>query len=327
MNDLLIFSKERTIGQVISFAFLIFRKNIRNFWKGLAAAVLPWILAAIVLIAPYIIATTSGSIPNLDGFVALMLLSIILFMLGFLVLNTYVNEYVIAVKNDVINQQPHYKGIVKATYKAVPKNILNFILCTFLVFLMTSVLGSVMYVFILILAAFSLSGSVFLIGVGAIAFNLGLAAVTCYLFACTGPIIFISQYEKVNFFKALEINFSYVHGRKGFWTAILVTFFGFILMLAVAMNITEPIWIIYGVFKYNSGTMGSMSSSAATNVVGMAYLTLLACMPVSSFMMMLIFGSNYFSQKEKAVGTGVNERIAMIGSNKDYDSAKLEANF
>ena len=59
-------------------------------------------------------------------FFFLVLLSGALYMFGFLVLNTYVNEYIIAVKNDTIDQKPHYKGIVKATYKTVPINILNF---------------------------------------------------------------------------------------------------------------------------------------------------------------------------------------------------------
>lgn len=326
-NDLLIFEKERTMGQTISFAFLIFRKNIKNFCKGMAAAVMPWILGAVILVMPFIIAQSQGNSPNLDAFALLMILAIILFMFGYLVLNTYVNEYIIAVKNDLIDQKPHYKLIVKATYKAVPKNLVNFFFNTIVVYLISNILFFVVYLFALLIMAGVLAQSAIITGIGFILTNMSYAATTCYLFACTGPIIFISQYEKVHFFKALAINFSYLHARKGFWAGIMISFFGFILMIAIALNITEPISIIFGVIEYNSGGLTNLKDNKILTYIGLVYLLLFACLPISSFIMMFIFGANYFSQKERAVGAGLNERIKEIGNTKDYDSSKLEEIF
>jgi hypothetical protein len=326
MSDLIEFSKERTIGQTISFAFMIYRRNSRNFWKGLALAVLPWIVAAGIFLLPVLINSGNGNSVNWDSFIGLILLSMVLYAFGFLVLNTYVNEYVIAMKNDTINQKPHFKAIVKATYKAVPMNIVNFILLTILWWLMGIVLMSVVYLFSLIMIAGFMTQSVILIGFGYIIYMLGLGAAFAYLSICTGPIIFISQYEKVHFFKALEINFSYVHARKGFWAGILISFFGFLLMYIISINITQPIGIIVGVIKYNS-TGFSGGTNEIFGIIAIIYLTIAVTWPLSAFIMMMIFGANYFNQKERAVGAGLNERINKIGNQKDYDSSKLEADF
>lgn len=326
-DDLLIFTKERTIGQTINFAFLIFRKNSKNFWKGMAAAVLPWIGGAAILITPFIISYTKGNSINWGVFAFLLILAIILYLFGFLILNTYVNEYVIAVKNDTINQKPHYKGIVKTTYKAVPKNILNFFLLTIIWSMMSSVLYVVQYIFVLIMFGGMATGSIIIIGIGAILYILAYLASFSYLSICTGPVIFISQYEKVHFFKALGINFSYVHARKGFWAGILISLFGFLLMYIISINISQPIWIVYGVIEYNSGSLSSPGSDKILIASALVYLTLAVTWPLSSFILMMIFGANYFNQKERAVGAGLNDRIATIGQNKDYDSSKLEADF
>lgn len=327
MSELLVFSKERTIGQIISFAFLIFRKNSKNFWKGMAVAVLPWIIGAGVLVTPFIIGYARGNQFNWDSFALLLFLSTVLYMFGFLVLHTYVNEYIIAVKNDTVNQKPHYKGIVKATYKAVPINILNFFLLTILWVLMYFVLVGVIYVFALVMLAGIASGSVIVIGIGYILYMVAFLASFAYLSICTGPIIFIGQYEKVNFFKALEINFSYVHARKGFWAGILVSLFGFLMMYIISINISQPIWIVYGVIEYNSGNLSHAGSDKIFGIIALVYLTIAITYPLSSFIMMMIFGANYFSQKERAVGAGLKERIEKIGQHEDYDSSKLEADF
>lgn len=327
MSELIEFSKQRTIGQTISFAFMIFRVNAKNFWKGMAVAVLPWIVAAGILITPFIISYSNGNSFNWDSFFLLLLLAMMLYMFGFLVLNTYVNEYIIAVKNDTVDQKPHFKGIVKATYKAVPMNILNFFLLTILWVLMYFVVVGVIYVFSLIMIAGFATGSVILMGIGYIVYMLAFLAAFSYLSICTGPIIFIGQYEKVHFFKALEINFSYVHARKGFWAGILISFFGFLLMYVISLNIAQPIWIVFGIIEYNSGSFSGGSSDKIFMIVAFVYLTIAVTWPLSSFIMMMIFGANYFNQKERAVGAGLNERIEKIGDQKDYDSSKLEADF
>jgi hypothetical protein len=326
MSELLEFNKERSIGQIISFAFMIFRKNSKNFWKGMLVAVLPWIAAAGICITPFIIQYSNGNSFNWDSFVFLLLLAIILYMLGFLVLNTYVNEYVIAVKNDTIDQKPHFKQIVKATYKAVPMNILNFFLLTILWCLMFSVVMGVVYIFSLVMLLGFATGSVIIMGIGYVIYMIAYFAAFAYLCICTGPIIFIAQYEKVHFFKALEINFSYVHARKGFWAGILVSLFGFILMYIISLNISEPIWIVVGVVKYNTGGLAAGSDQVFL-IVAMIYLTIAVTWPLSSFIMMIIFGANYFNQKERALGPGLMEKINKIGDQKDYDSSRLEADF
>lgn len=327
MSELIEFSKERTIGQTISFAFMIFRRNSKNFWKGLLVAVLPWIVAAGIFIVPFIVSYARGNSINWDSFFLLFLLSSILYAFGFLVLNTYVNEYIIAMKNDAVNQKPHFKTIVKATYKAIPMNILNFILLTVLWLMMASVLLGVVYLFMLVMIVGTLAQSVILMGLGYIIFMIGLFVAASYLSVCTGPIIFISQYEKVHFFKALEINFSYVHARKGFWAGILISFFGFLLMYIISTNVAQPFVIVIGVIEYNSGTFSGGSEEKIFSIIALIYLTLAVTWPVSSFIMMFIFGANYFNQKERAVGAGLNERINKIGNQKDYDSSKLEADF
>lgn len=327
MSDLIEFSKERTIGQTISFAFTIYRRNSKNFWKGLALAVLPWVAGAGIFLTPFMVGYANGNSINWDSFIFLLLLSIALYMFGFLVLNTYVNEYIIAMKNDTINQKPHFKGIVKATYKAVPMNILNFFLLTILWFLMYGVLMGVIYMFSLVMIAGIAAGSIILMGIGYILYMIGFFAAFAYLSICTGPIIFISQYEKVHFFKALEINFSYVHARKGFWAGILISFFGFLLMYIISINITQPIGIIVGVIEYNSGALSGGKTDQIFMIIALVYLTIAVTWPLSSFIMMLIFGANYFNQKERAIGAGLIERINKIGDLKDYDSSKLEADF
>ncbi len=327
MNGLIEFSKERTIGRTISFAFTIYRRNSKNFWKGLALAVLPWIVGAGIFLTPFIVSYSNGNSINWDSFIFLFLLSMVLYAFGFLVLNTYVNEYIIAMKNDTINQKPHFKAIVKATYKAVPMNIVNFFLLTILWFLMYMVLMGVIYLFSLVMIAGIAAGSVILMGIGYILYMIGFFAAFSYLSICTGPIIFIAQYEKVHFFKALEINFSYVHARKGFWAGILVSFFGFLLMYIISINISQPIWIVVGVIEYNSGTFSGGGSQRIVGIIALVYLTVAVTWPLSSFIMMMIFGANYFNQKERAAGAGLNERINKIGNQKDYDSSKLEADF
>jgi hypothetical protein len=327
MNQLLVFSKERSIGQTISFAFMIFRKNAKNFWKGMTLAVLPWLAAAAIFITPFIVSSANGNNVNWDSFFFLLMFAIIFYMFGFLVLHTYVNEYIIAVKNDTVDQNPHYKKIVKATYKAVPMNILNFFLLTILWVVMYFVLMGIIYVFSLVMIAGIATGSVILMGIGYIMYMLAFFASFAYLSICTGPIIFIGQYEKVHFFKALEINFSYVHARKGFWAGILISFFGFLLMYIISINISEPIWIAYGVIEYNSGTFSGGNPNKIFMIVALVYLTVALTWPLSSFIMMMIFGANYFNQKERAIGVGLMERIEKIGDQKDYDSSKLEADF
>ncbi len=311
MSDLLEFNKERTMGQIITFAFVIYRKNAKNFWKGMFIGVFPWILGAGICFTPFFIQYGSGSAFNWDSFVFLLLLAIALYMFGFLVLNTYVNEYIIAMKNDTVNQKPHFKGILKATYKAVPANILNFFLLTILFMLMSMVVMGVVYIFSLIMFVGVATGSVIIIGLGYILYMVAYFIAFSYLSICTGPIIFIGQYEKVGFFKALEINFSYVHGKKSFWSGILVSLFGFLLMYVISFNISQPITIVYGVIKYNSSGFGD-GSSAALTIIGIIYLTIAVTWPISSFIMMMIFGANYFNQKERSMGTGLMHKINRI---------------
>jgi len=326
MKDLLEFNKERSIGQIISFAFMIFRKNSKNFWKGLFVGVFPWIIGAGICFTPFLIQYGNGSAFNWDSFIFLLLLAIALYMFGFLVLHTYVNEYVIAVKNDTVDQKPHYKKILKATYKAVPMNVLNFFLLTILWMFMSMVVFGVVYIFSLVMLVGVATGSVIIIGIGYVMYMIAYFVAFAYLSICTGPIIFISQYEKVHFFKALEINFSYVHGRKGFWGGILVALFGFLLMYVISINISQPVWITFGAIQYNTGKLGN-GSETAMMIVGLIYLTIAITWPISSFIMMMIFGANYFNQKEKALGTGLMEKINKIGELKDYDSSQLEADF
>lgn len=326
MKDLLEFNKERSIGQIISFAFVIYRKNSKNFWKGMLVGVFPWIVGAGICCTPFLIQYSSGSTFNWDSFVFLLLVAMGLYLFGFLVLNTYVNEYIIAVKNDTVDQKPHFKQILKATYKAVPMNILNFFLLTLLWMLMSMFVFGVVYIFSLVMLVGVATSSVIIIGIGYVMYMLAYFAAFAYLSICTGPIIFISQYEKVSFFKALEINFSYVHARRGFWGGILVALFGFLLMYVISINISQPIWITFGVIQYNSGSLSS-GGDTAMMVVGLVYLTVAITWPLSSFIMMMIFGANYFNQKEKALGTGLMERINKIGELKDYDSSQLEADF
>jgi len=326
MSELLVFNRERSIGQIISFAFMIYRKNWRNFWKGMLLAVIPWLAGAGICITPFIIQYSNGNSFNWDSFIFLLLFAIVFYMLGFLVLNSYVNEYIIAVRNDTIDQKPHYKQIVKATYKAVPMNILNFFLLTILWFLMSAVVMGIVYIFALIMIVGVASGSVIIMGIGYVVYMVAYLAAFAYLSICTGPIIFISQYEKVHFFKALEINFSYVHARKGFWAGILVALFGFLLMYIISINISEPIGIVVAAIQYNTGTLTGESDSMLM-IIGLVYLTIAVTWPFSSFIMMMIFGANYFNQKERALGPGLMERINKIGEQKDYDSSKLEADF
>jgi hypothetical protein len=327
MSELIEFSKERTIGQTISFAFMIFRVNARNFWKGMAAGVLPWIIAAGICFTPFIISYINGNKTDWDAFILLLLLAIALYAFGFLVLNTYVNEYVIAVKNDTVNQKPHYKAILKATYKAVPVNIINFFLLTIIFVMMSSVVSIIQYFFLIFIFLGAATGSIIIIGIGYVICTLAVYVAVSYVSTCTGPIIFICQYEKVNFFKGLAINFSYVHARKGFWAGILISFFGLLLMYIISLNISQPIWIVFGIVEYNSGALSSGGSDKILMIVGLIYLTLAVTWPLSSFIMMIIFGANYFNQKERALGAGLNERIHKIGELKDYDSSKLEADF
>jgi hypothetical protein len=327
MSELLEFSKERTIGQTISFAFMIFRVNAKNFWKGMAVGVLPWIVAAGICFTPFIITFIQGNKTDWDAFILLLLLAFFLYGFGFLVLNTYVNEYVIAVKNDVVNQKPHYKEILKATYKAVPKNIINFILLAIIFVMMSSVVSLIQYFFLIFIFLGIATGSVIIIGIGYIICTLVVYMAISYLSICTGPILFICQYEKVNFFKGLAINFSYVHARKGFWSGILISFFGLLLMYIISLNVSQPIWIVYGVVEYNSGAFSTGGSDKVLVIIGLIYVTLAVTWPLSSFIMMMIFGANYFNQKERALGAGLNVRIAKIGQLKDYDSSKLEADF
>ena len=314
------------MGQVINFAFVIYRKNWRNFWKGMLVAVIPWIAGAAICFTPFLIERANGNSFNWDSFIFLLLLALVLYMFGFLVLNSYVNEYIIAMRNDEIDQKPHYKQIVKATYKAVPINILNFFLLTILWVLMSMVVMGVVYIFALVMLVGVATGSVIIMGIGYVVYMVAYLSAFAYLSICTGPIIFICQHEKVNFFKALEINFSYVHARKGFWTGILVSLFGFLLMYIISINIAEPVMIVVGAIQYNTGGLNPNSDSMLM-VMGVVYLTLAVTWPFSSFIMMIIFGANYFSQKERAVGAGLMERINKIGEQKDYDSSKLEADF
>lgn len=325
--DKLIYERERTMGQTISFAFLIYRKNWRNFWKGMLAAVMPWIVGSAILLVPFVINKSQGNSVNPDAFAFVILLSIMIYMFSFLVLNTYVNEYMIAMKNDEGNQQPHFKGMVKQTYRAIPKNILNFFFNTILFIMLSSVLGTVFWISFIFISLGIATGSVIIIGIAMVVNFLLFWMLGSYLCACTGPIIFISQYEKVNFFKAVEINFSYLHARKGFWPSILITLFGFLLMYIISINITTPIGIVYAIIEYNSGSMDKFGDKQMLSLMGISQLILAITWPLSSFIMMIIFGANYFNQKERAQGTGLSKRIEQIGKTKDYDSSKLEINF
>ncbi len=327
MTERLIFSKERTMGQTISFAFLVYRHNWKNFWKGMLTAVLPWIVGSAILIVPFLIGKSQGSSVDPDAFAFIVFLSVLIYFFSFLVLNTYVNEHIIAIKNDTGDQRPHFKQVVRQTYKALPTNILNFILDTILFFMLMSVLGAV-WIFSFATISFGVaSGSVIIIGIALLVNFLLFWLLGSYLCACTGPIIFICQYEKVGFFKALEINFSYLHARKGFWPSILITLFGFLLMYIISINITTPVALVYGIIEYNSGSMTSFSDDNMLTIFGISQLILAITWPLSAFIMMMIFGANYFCQKERALGTGLKEKIENIGITKDYDSSKLEINF
>jgi len=326
MKDLLQFNKERSIGEIISFAFMIYRTNMRNFWKGMITGVLPWIAGAMLVITPFIVGKIGGNAVDIDSFVFLFLIAFVLYVFGFIVLNTYVNEYIIAVKNNTVDQKPHFKEIIKATYKALPSNLLRFAGLFILYMLMSSAVMLVVYIVSLGMFLGIFAQSVIITGIGVILYISVLFMAMSYLCICTGPILFIGQYEKVGFFKSLEINFSYVHTRRSFWTSILVSLFGFLLMYVISINITQPIWIVYGVIEYNSGTFKPTENNIF-NIMALVYGVLGVTWPLSSFIMMIIFGANYFTQKEKAVGAGLNERIENIGNQKDYDSSKLEAGF
>lgn len=320
------FNRERTAGQIISFAFRIYRSNSANFWKGMVAFVFPVFFMAAFLFS---LLTLRGKLLKMDFDIGILffLLGSFLTFIGFVLLVSYVNEYIAAVYKNRDNPKVSFKLIVKNAMKVFWKNVLNSILFFIVLMIMGGAVSMIYYVFMIVIALGFVSNSIIIMGLGILVMMLAYALVQSYLYGSLMPVFFISAYEKVNFFSALATSFTYFHGRKNFWKSLFTTFFGLVLMYIILYLITAPIYIAVGVVEYNDGTLFDNFGKANDVVTNLVFFTYFISVPSSLFILLMVLASSYFSQKERFKGTGVIKRIKKIGTNRDYDSSEIEYNF
>lgn len=323
MEQQLNFYTPRTVGQVIAFAFKILKKNIKNNFLGLILIVCPFFACAGILLYKFFADISVNNFGDTD--ILLVFAGYVLFALGFVMLASYSNATIIAMR-DSTDQKPKYSEIVKIAMKHFGINILYSFVIGFIAMFIGFGLVIVFYIFAFIFGLAAISKSVVLIGIGVIILIVGGMLIFSYLISLTAPILFISNYDRVGIFKAIDYNFSFVHKKKNFGPSILVSIFSVILMYIIIVNLFIPVGIVVGVIEYTTG--GLYSSDDFLRVYNKWFsIASIVINPFAYYIMHLVINANYINNKENSYGTGLRQRIDKIGQEADYNSSEWKENF